>query len=217
MAKINGFAINGISGHAGKLVFYVSNGQQQMRSMPAGYNDKNSATQQNQRYGNFAPMIEYAKQLKGFVKSFFQSRPAGKTAFSEFCHQITDAFGGTKAAPTMDLKLAVVGNGDMPKTSLLTCVKNTTSSVTITWPNTVEEFGESDDDEAYVVISKNDGTSAFVAKTAVVRSTGEADINVPASLTGAHVLVSSVFFISPDGKKTNTIQLQDAIGAVNLA
>jgi hypothetical protein len=217
MAIIKGFAIDGISGHVGKVVFYNSNGKQQMRSMPKQYTDKNSDTQQNQRYARFSPLIHYAKQLKGFAKDFYQSKPAGKTAFAEFCHQLSMAFGGTLASPTVNLKFATIGNGDLPQRGLLTAAKNSTSKIDVTWPATESDFGETDDDQVFFVISKSDTSSAYVSKLTEVRGDVSATITVPPSLVGQQVFISSPYFISPDNKKTSLFQAEDTIGAINLA
>lgn len=217
MAIIKGYGETGVSGHVGSKVFYHSLGKDMERSMPRQYTDRNNQTQRNQRFARFKPCLDYCRQLKGFVKSFYQTKPAGRTAFAEFMKSVILAFGGTELAPTVNLQLAFVGNGDMPKTPLLTCTKNAINKITITWGPTQPEFGEDDSDVGYVVISKDDLTSAYVAKLTAPRSAETETITVPPALASQECLVSSVFFTDASITKTNTVQMQDINGSVNLA
>jgi len=205
MSIIKGFAISGISGHAAKLIFYSQFGQQLMRSMPSGYTDKNSVIQQNQRYAKFLPSVILASLLQPYVKILYAQKALTRTAFSQCIMQLAIAFAGTKAAPTYSPSLTVLGNGDIPQTNLLTAVKTTIDSITVTWPVTMNSPLEHSSDTMDFIITNLTGSVAQVVTTGATRVDGTCIIDVEKSLAGAPVFVSNPHWVSSENAEPNEL------------
>jgi hypothetical protein len=217
MGRIKTFGITPDTGHVGKVVFYNQFGKALQRSMPSTYNDKNSTTQQNQRYAVFSPMQKTASALKTYCKSFFQTAPAGRSAFSTIMHQLRPAFGGTRLAPTVNFKLAKLGSGQIPRKSLISAIKDSTTAIDAEWPSTADLPNEDINDHVSFIVMKNDGSIAIMVDTGVTRGDGNTNVAVPAELSGQSVVISNPIFSSDDGKLKSDFYLADAHSPVNLA
>jgi len=208
---------DGAKGHVGEVIYFSRFGAQLTRRFPKQYHDKNSLSQQNQRYAVFKPLLEFTRRMKGSAKSLYQTQPRGKSAFAFLMHQLRPAFGGSRVTPTVDLTMATIGNGDLMPTSLLTAIKATSSSLTVTWDPTLNFPNEHDDDSVYVMLSLPSGLSGVKYLKIADRAAGTGTITVPTSWEGLEVNVSSPQFKSVDNKHISPFQAADPLSPVNLA
>jgi hypothetical protein len=218
MSKIKGFAISGLTGHTGKVIFYSQFGNQLTRSMPSHYNDKNSITQQNTRFAKFMPATEMGRKMKSFSKFLFETQPKGKSATAMLIHQIAKCFGGTAVSPTVDLKLATVGNGSLRTVPWSTIEKDTTSTITGTWDDFHADYpNENADDDVMCVVTSPLQAYCVLVKTQAVRGDSQCTFPVPSNMVGAVVRVSGIMFVSKDLKYKSSFPLEASNGSVNLA
>jgi hypothetical protein len=214
MAKLKTPNRDGWSGKMADVVYYDQFGNQLARKVPSKYDDLNSQKQRDQRYGRFAPCTSFARQMKYIAKEIFQVQPARRTAFSEMVHQLSPAFTGTESAPVEDLKLAILGNGDLPMVKLLTCGPGSLGHIVITWSDVTSQPTESPDDLVNVMLTEADGkTSTFIA-TGIKRSVGTANIVLPSPTLYSGGFCSSLFMKSVDGKLKSRFQCEDDIGQI---
>jgi len=208
-------------GKLGAMVGYVVAGQQLAREYVKHVNDKDSLAQKNVRYGKFKPAIEFAALIKYFKRDLFPTAPSGKTRYSELLRQLFPAFGGTLAVPTVDLTLATLGNGGIPMTPFLTCVKKTTSQVTVTWDPDPVVPSEKPDDVLSVFLTSEDYKLVIVSTSTGIRSAGTLDVDVPTPMVGKKVRVSTALW-NPEApvagdELASKVKLQNSFGLINLA
>jgi hypothetical protein len=208
------------TGRVGGFVYYRLNGKNVARSMPGKYTDRNSIKQQNQRYGIFAPAISFSSLMKYYAPDIFIVKPTERSRYSQLVKDLFPAFGGTLDVPTVDLTIPIIGNGELPIQDFVTVVKATTSSITITWSNSLSTPAQQDSDKVRVFVTSETFDATILISPGIARSAGTATFTVPQIFAGKKVWVSTAFFLGGDSNNNDLagkLKLAGNFGLINLA
>lgn len=214
MSKIVGPVHHGESGQIAGTVYYRQFGKQLSRSVPKPTTIPPTQLQLDQRYGRFAPLTAFARQMKYAAKNIFQVQPANRTAFSQMVHQLSPAFTGVEGATVINLGHSILGNGDLPMVPLTACSETVPGTVVITWNTSMSSPDEDASDKVTVMISTDNGKTSSFFDTGVARSVGTASIIIPAVFKENDSHCSSLFLYSSINLKKSPFRAADPLGII---
>ena len=215
MSKIVGPVHHGESGQIAGTVYYRQFGKQLSRSVPKPTTIPPTELQLNQRYGRFAPLTAFARQMKYAAKLMYQVQPANRTAFSQMVKQLSPAFTGTMDSPAVNLELSILGNGDLPIVPLTTCSETVPGTVVIAWRTSMSSPDEDATDKVSVMISTDNGKTSSFFDTGVVRSVGTASIIISSVFKENDSHCSSLFLLSTVNGKKSPFRAADPLGIIH--
>lgn len=200
-------------------VFYKLFGRSFVRSRPGSYKDKNSTAQQLQR-SRFKSGNELASKVRGIASFIRENPPTHKSYFSALASQCIAAYINSGGVITFTPESVFLGSGSIPPKSCTALTKKTTSSFTISWPTELMSQFEKDTDEVYILIMDAQAVQPIFVKLTATRSTGTADVTVPAEWDSATIFVSSPMFrtapVTGQPIYTSPFRMRDITGPVNL-
>jgi len=217
MAKLIGFNIGGASGHVGDIVYYTIYGNNVARSMPRQYTDNPSEAQLVQRLERFKPATAFTRAIKYFAPLIFETKPQDRSRFSQMVKQMFPAWVENMGVVTFDPVGVIIGNGSIPQQDLLTAIKKTTASITVTWDPNKWSALQHDDDQMNVLVTMADASVASVPSDNAIRSVGTLDIDLPSIFTGQEIYVSSPFWSNAGDKTISPLKFADPVGLIDLS
>jgi hypothetical protein len=185
----------------GDDVSYVLNGQNIVRKKPAGYNDKNSLAQQQQRLKN-SVKVDLGRFHKAFYYGQYPNKPttwSDFNAWSSYNQGLVLVDAGLAVTFDAAAYVGALGGGQV---SDVNTVADGGGVSTIAWnPNANGITGFSTDTVSVIAVNSVDFKPVKILHSAVTREGGTVDLQTP-YVAGNHYYV---VFKRADGQVSNTV------------
>jgi hypothetical protein len=199
MGKLIGGILGKAKGKIGAVVGSVVGGQNVVKSMPSSYSDKNSVAQQTQR-GAFAATLEWYKALAPAMLEAHQERASKLSGYNVFMSDnVNTGITGT-AVNWNGLKIS---KGSLVNPDFTAKATANDDEIQFNWINDSDGSSKLATDKVVLVVIEPVSKSVVVSDGVYNRASGNALVNLPASMVGQEVQTYA-YVKRADGSKAST-------------
>ncbi len=216
MARVSNTLIGPSSGSVGNAVFSTWKGINVLKEKPISVANPNTDGQKMQRSA-MRQVVSIFRQAPSAIRAGFKKLAVQKSEWNAFASNALRFAFDFSAPPTATLVPAdiLVSKGTISTTPITNVVASVgAGTISVTFPTTTPEPGMSATDNALIVAYNSTQDDWTGSLTADARSTGSADIPMPATWDAADVLHTYLGFSSPlSGESSDSIYNLGAIVA----